>query len=56
LQQCWQHMPGTIIALALINDKELKMNAIENYFRTKFNFIAMVYLGLIAFAVYIKLT
>lgn len=30
------------------------MNALENYFRTKFNFIALVYIGLIAVAIYVK--
>ncbi len=30
------------------------MNAIEKYFRIKFNFMAMIYIGLIAVAVYAK--
>jgi len=30
------------------------MNALENYFRTKFSFMAIVYIGLIAVAIYTK--
>lgn len=30
------------------------MNALENYFRTKFNLMAIVYVGLIAVAIYVK--
>jgi len=30
------------------------MHALENYFRTKLNFMAIVYVGLIAVAVYVK--
>jgi len=30
------------------------MHALDNYFRTKFSFMAMVYIGLIAVAVYAK--
>lgn len=30
------------------------MNAMENYFRTKLNVMAIVYIGLIAVAVYAK--
>ena len=30
------------------------MHSLENYFRTKLNIMAMVYVGLIAVAIYVK--